>query len=87
MQLPVVAKPKGRITEREVRAAGVTSNRRRNLIGALAQGIKGGSLTVSTRNGSQSLALTSIDTEALIGLLLERDEAFLIGLDIELDTL
>ena len=73
------------MTEREARMAGQVSNRRISLRGALKQGLRGGSLHVSTENGSQSLALPSVDLEAVIALLIERDEAFLTGLNIELE--
>lgn len=69
---------------REVRLAGQTANRLSTLRGALATGLKGGSLTIQTRNGTSSLALTSIDMEALISLLTERDELFLTSLNIEI---
>jgi hypothetical protein len=79
-------KEPARMTEREARLAGQTSNRLCSLRGFLKQGVAGGSsLTVKTTNGIQSLALHGIDTEALIALLIERDEAFLIGLNIEIE--
>lgn len=53
----------------------------------LTQGIKEGSIVVRTSNGSQSLTLPLDEVEAVIGLLIERDEAFLIGLDIELERI
>ena len=77
--------PPKRMTEREARLAGATSNMLLGLRGALSQGIAGGSLTIKTNNGSQSITLKIAEVEALIGLLIERDEAFLIGLDIELE--
>jgi hypothetical protein len=78
-------KEPARLTEREARLAGQTSNRLCGLRGFLAQGVNSGSLTIQTKNGAQSLTLSSVDTEALIGLLKERDEAFLIGLNIEIE--
>lgn len=74
-----------RLTEREARLAGQVSNRLCSLRGLLAQGVTGGSLTTQTRNGTQSLSLVSVDVEALIALLKERDEAFLTGLNIEIE--
>lgn len=74
-----------RLTEREVRIAGQVSNRLCNLRGAIRQGVKGGSITVQTRNGVLSQSLPIIEIEALVALLIERDEAFLIGLNIEID--
>lgn len=77
--------PPGRLTEAEARVAGQTSNRLLSLRGMTATGVEGGSLTVKTRNGSQSLAMTLVDIEALIALLVERDEAILTHLDIQID--
>jgi hypothetical protein len=74
-----------RMTEREARTAGMTSNRLSGLRGSLRQGIKGGQLNVRTTNGNLALALTMVDTEALVALLIERDEALLIGLNIEIE--
>lgn len=74
-----------RITEREVRIAGVTSNRLLSLRGMLSQGIREGSIAVRTTNGNQAITLPINEMEAVIALLIERDEAFLIGLDIELE--
>lgn len=73
------------LTEREVRLAGSTSHRLLSLRGTLRQGVASGTFTVSTSNGTVSLPITSVDTEALIALLIERDEAFLTGLNIELE--
>lgn len=73
------------ITEREVRIAGQTSNRLSALRGALTQGLRSGSIHLATSNGSQSISLPQVDMEAVVGLLIERDEAFLIGLNIELE--
>jgi hypothetical protein len=73
------------MTEREARLAGATSNRLSSLRGFLKTGTTGGSLTVTSTNGSASLAMTQIDMEALLGLLIERDEQFLTSLNIELE--
>lgn len=82
----VVYDPPKLLTEKEVRIAGATSNRLLSLRGFLAQGVAGGgSLTIKTRNGTQSLALHSVDAEALIALMIERDEALLVGLNIEIE--
>jgi hypothetical protein len=81
----IIYDPPARMTEREARIAGATSNRLLNLRGFLSQGVRGGSLTVSTKNGGQSQTLTQDELEALIALLIERDEALLIGLNIEIE--
>jgi hypothetical protein len=80
-----IYKPPALLTEREARIAGATSNRLCALRGMLKQGVRGGSLTVATPNGTQSLALTSVDVEALIDFLRERDELFLTALNIEIE--
>lgn len=74
------------LTEREVRIAGATSNRLCNLRGMLKMGVVDGALVSRTRNGSSSMTLPKEDIEALIALMIERDEAFLVGLNIELET-
>jgi hypothetical protein len=81
----VIYKPPALLTEREARLAGATSNRLLSLRGFLKQGIKGGSVTAQTTNGAQSLTLLLDELEAVIALLIERDEAFLIGLNIEIE--
>lgn len=73
------------LTEREVRIAGATSNRLLSLRGFLADCVQSGSITVKTEYGSQSLTLPALDMEALIALMIERDEALLVGLNIELE--
>ena len=73
------------LTEREVRIAGQTSNRLMSFRGFLKQRTTGGSLTISSANGSASVTLTKIDMEAILGLLIERDEQFLTALNIELE--
>lgn len=80
-------KPPGIMTEREVRTAGLTSNRLCTFRGMLRQGIEGSTLSIKTRGGGTvAMPMSSIDTEALIGLLKERDETFLIALNIELEA-
>lgn len=74
--------PPKMLSLREVRVAGATANRLLNLRHSL-RNLKGGSLTIQTHNGSQSLSLSLVDLQALIGLLIERDEAFLTGLNVE----
>jgi hypothetical protein len=74
------------MTEREVRIAGSTSQRLRNLRGILRQGVREGSLAIRTNNGAQSFTLYVEEVEALLDLLIERDEMFLTGLNIELES-
>lgn len=77
--------PPALLTEREARLAGSTSNRLLALRGMLDDEVQGGSITVKTTYGTQSQTLTSVDTEALVAFLIERDEQLLIGLNIELE--
>lgn len=69
-----------RLTEAEVRIAGHASQRLLTLRTMLADIAKGG--TLQTRAGT--LQLNSTDTQAVLALLIERDEQFLIQLDIQL---
>ena len=74
-----------RLTGKEVRAAASIINRRRNVLGALAQGVTTGSMNITTKNGSMNLTLKAADVEALAALMVERDELFLIQMNIEYD--
>jgi hypothetical protein len=80
-----IYEPPKLLTEREVRLAGQTSNRLQTLRGFLSQGVSGGSVTVTSSNGSASLSLVRHEMEALIDLMIERDEQFLTSLNIELE--
>ncbi len=80
-------KSPGLMTEREVRIAGITSNRLCTLRDILSAVIKGCTLSIATeRGGHIAIPLTSVDTHAIVGLLKERDEQFLTSLNIELDA-
>jgi hypothetical protein len=86
IQLPVVAQPKGRMTEREVRMAGAAANRLIQLREALTRCERGGTLSVSGSTGAaMNLSLTTDDLQALLSLLMQRAGGVLIGLDVELD--
>lgn len=75
------------LTEREARLAGITSTRLCSLRGALAATLKGATLSVQTVGGGTThFPLLSEEGVALLALLRERDEAFLSGLNIELET-
>lgn len=76
--------PPKMLSMREARMAGATANRLLNLRHTLRQ-LESGSLTMKTRNGTQSMSLTRNDLEAVMGLLMERDEQFLTGLNIEIN--
>lgn len=84
MNVPAVAKPKGRLTEKEARVIGSTANRLLSLRGLYCD-CEGGSITVKQRTGSVTMAMTKADLLAALALLIERDSNFLSGFDIELD--
>lgn len=79
--IPELDDTRSRLSEQEVRVAGITSN---NLITLR-------SMLVSARNGATfqtragTLQLTAPDAEAAISLLIERSEQYLTSLDIKLD--
>lgn len=76
------------LTEREVRAAGVVSNRRANVRSMLDRKIRGASLTIKDARGTADTLILNLpenDAEAVLALLLERDEQFLTSLNIELE--
>lgn len=75
------------LTEREVRAAGVVSNRCANVRYALGN-VKAMTISVKDKRGAVynlDLNLPENDAEAVLALLLERDEQFLTSLNIELE--
>jgi hypothetical protein len=76
--------PPKMLSMREARMAGATANRLLSLRGALRQGLESGSVTLKTSNGTQSITLPRNDLMAVVGLLVERDEHFLIGLNVEI---
>lgn len=86
MSLPVIAPPKGRLTESEARLIGAAANRIVNLRGLRASQSGGGSLAVTTKTGTVSLTLTREDTETVLALLVERESLLLTQFDIELDA-
>jgi hypothetical protein len=76
--------PPKMLSMREVRVAGATANRLTSLRGTLSSPIKGGSFVVSNLSGTVSFALCDNDVMAILGLLTERDELFLMGLNVEI---
>jgi len=84
--LPVISKPKGRLSEQEVRIAGITAQRLQTLRYLRDRCECGANLTVKGKGSvSSNLSLTKQDTYAVLSLLMERDAAFLIGLDIDVE--
>lgn len=79
--------PPALLTEREVRLAAVVSNRRYNVREALGN-VQTATLVIKDTRGTAynaDIRLPAVDAEALLGLLLERDEQFLTSLNIELE--
>lgn len=74
--------PPKMLTLREARVAGQVANRLTNLRDTI-HNLDSGSVTIKTRNGTQSLTLPRDEIEAVIGLLIERDVALLTGLNVE----
>lgn len=73
------------MTLAEARRVGATANRLTNLRGLINEAT-GGSITVTTRKGSISLALTGVDVIAALSLLAEHDEVFLSSFNVELNS-
>lgn len=89
MTLPVVAAPKGRMTEAEAIQAGRSASKLRDLrelrdIRESGQHRTPGQIKLV---GLQDLAvgLTNDEVDAVIALLIERHSTFLAGLDVELE--
>lgn len=83
----ILYKPPAVLTEREVRLAAIVSNRRHNVREALGS-IREATLVIKDKRGgvfNTDIRLPAVDAEALLGLLLERDEQFLTSLNIELE--
>lgn len=83
----ILYKPPAVLTEREVRLAAVVSNRRHNVRDALIN-VREATLVIKDKRGSvfnADIKLPAVDAEAILSLLLERDEQFLTSLNIELE--
>ena len=79
--LPTVVGPKGRLSEKEARIAGLTSTALIN-IRAMHDNCAGGG-TIQTKGGT--MHITTTDLQACFSLLIERGECLLRGLDIQLE--
>lgn len=80
-------KPPALLTEREVRLAALVSNRRHNVREALGS-VQTAVLVIKDKRGHAyhaDIKLPAVDAEAILALLLERDEQFLTSLNIELE--
>lgn len=85
MTFPTITVTPGRMTEAEARRLGAEANRMAQ-VRTLRADCKGGSLTVTTSNGTVAMSLASVDVEALLELLMERSGAFLTAFDVALDS-
>jgi hypothetical protein len=75
------------LTEREVRVAGIVSNRRCEVRRALGT-VRGATLIFRDKRGNAldlTLQVASDEADAVLAFLLERDEQFLTSLNIELE--
>lgn len=80
-------KPPAILTEREVRLAAVVSSRRHNVREAIGS-VQTAVLVLKDKRGhafNVDIKLPTADAEAVLALLLERDEQFLTSLNIELE--
>ena len=73
------------MTEAEARVCGAAANRIVNLRGLELSNEGNGSLTVNTKSGAVSLALTQEDIAAFLALAIDRESALLTGFNIVLD--
>lgn len=83
MTLPAVRREREPLTMAEARAVGAASNRLRNFRHLLSEGL-GGSLTVRMKFGTTAQALTTVDMEAILSLLIEREELFLGSFNVDI---
>lgn len=81
MNVPTVETPKGRLTEAEVRIAGHTSQRLLTLR-TMRDNCTGGG---TVQNTLGTIQLQYADMQAILSLMIERDENLLIQLDIAID--
>lgn len=82
--LPMIKKQRDQMTLGEARILGLSAQRYSQLADAY-KAAKSGSISYSTGNGSASLALTLLDLQAALALLIEREEAHLASYGVVLD--
>lgn len=82
--LPMVKKQLDTMTLAEARLVGLAAQRYQQLGDALTQA-KSGSIGYSTSNGSASIALTLIDLQAALALLIEREVQYLASYGVTLE--
>lgn len=85
--LPISDVPSRRLSEEEVVALGLSVGRLRRYSEGLSQLNGSGGVTIGTRSGSSSFALTMEDQQAVLALLIEREVAYLASYDIALDPI
>jgi len=84
-QLPVLSKPKGLMSEMEARKVGVAATRLQTLRGLCVDCVRGGIVSVATKNGTVALNLDGNDTQAVISTLMDREAAYRIQMNIDVD--
>jgi hypothetical protein len=80
----MVVKQHDPVTLAEARRMGMAAQRYENLRHCLKE-MTGGGITVQTRNGSIGLSLYSLDMEALLALLIEREGQYLASMGVMLE--
>jgi hypothetical protein len=80
----VVVPDREPLTEAEARRIGHSATRIAQLRDLHKQ-VQSGSISIQTANGAMSLALTKLDLEAALGLLIEREAQFLSSFNVEVD--
>lgn len=88
MNLPVVVPDREQLTEAEARRIGISAQRLAQLRDLRTHASRGASLTVQTGTygGNVTFFLPSLEAEACIALLLEREVAFLTSFNVKLDA-
>lgn len=84
MTLPVITPEREPITLVEAMRIGQSASRLQNLTTYRDRTVTSGGISIQTSNGTFSVALSRIDTEAVLALLIEREQAFLAAFNVEI---
>jgi hypothetical protein len=87
VNLPVVVPDREQLTEAEARRIGLAAMRLVQLKDLRTHASRGATFTVATGSygGNVSFSIGSLDAEACIALLIEREAAFLTSFNVKLD--
>jgi hypothetical protein len=87
MNLPVVVPDREPLTEAEARRIGISAQRLAQLRDIRTHASRGATFTVQLGlyNGTAAFSLNSMEAEACIALLIEREAAFLTSFNVKLD--